>query len=57
MMKKQICNTDIKLAVIFASLILAIALLTKENDNSFIITLLLLAGYFTCTPIIKSKEN
>ncbi|MCH2056729.1 MAG: hypothetical protein MK214_09025 [Thalassotalea sp.] len=55
-MKKTLCNINVVLAIIFASLMIAIALLTKGNENGLFITFILTAGYFASLQAVK-KHN
>lgn len=55
------CGTKAKaivsLALVFASLIIAIALVTKGAKQTQMVTFFLIAGYFACERIIKASVN
>lgn len=55
-MKKILCNANIALAVIFTSLMIAIALLTKGHENGLFITFILTLGYFSCLQVVKKNR-
>lgn len=61
-LKNKVCTNDkaqIAIAVVFASLMIAISLLTQStqgSENSFAITLLLIAGYFCCSQVVKQRN-
>ena len=61
-LKNKVCINDkaqIAIAVVFASLMIAISLLTKGtqgSENNFAITLLLIAGYFSCSQAAKQRN-
>ena len=59
-LKNKLCTKDktqMAIAIVFASLMIAIALLTQGNEHSFFITMLLIAGYIVCNQSIKAKQS
>ncbi|REL25839.1 hypothetical protein DXX93_04195 [Thalassotalea euphylliae] len=59
LLKNKLCTKDktqMAIAIVFASLMIAIALLTQGNEHSFFITMLLIAGYFICSQSVKVKQ-
>ncbi|REL34596.1 hypothetical protein [Thalassotalea euphylliae] len=58
-LKNKVCTNDnaqIAIALVFASLMIAISLLTQGSENNFAITLLLIAGYFSCSQAAKQRN-
>ena len=51
------CNAQVKIAIIFASLMLAISMITKGSENNLMITFLLMAGYFSCAEVAKKSAK
>lgn len=60
--KAKVCESTLNkakvgIAIVFASLIIAISLLTPGNENGFFITLLLIISYFACERIVTSTST